>query len=80
MGCFLLLYNLKKKAFLIVIDADKDNKDDQEMKPGTNASSNASSAAPSRTNSRKKFFSRMKMKVKKTNSDPVATKNRYFVF
>ena len=53
-------------------------KSDVEMKPSSNASSNAPSAASSRKGSKKKFFSRLKVKVKRTASDPVENKNRYF--
>ena len=66
-------------VFVSIIDGDSDNieKPDVEMKPGTNASSLASSAAASRKGSKKKFFSRLKIKVKRTASDPVDPKNRY---
>ena len=65
---------------LIFIDCSSTNveNEDEQIKQETNAFSNASSAAQSRKGSKKKFFSRLKVKVKRTVSDPVEVKNRYF--
>ena len=62
----------------MIIDGNENNlkEQDAEMKTGTNVPSNASSAASSRKGSKKKIFSRLKMRVKRTASDPVETKNR----
>ena len=62
---------------MIIDGHENDSKElDAEMKTGTNVPSNASSAASSRKGSKKKIFSRLKMRVKRTASDPVETKNR----
>ena len=64
--------------FIIDGESNAAEKSDVEMKPSSNASSNAPSAASSRKGSKKKMFSRLKSKVKRTASDPMANQNRYF--